>query len=94
MFDFNYDPQANQGKGQIKVTLDKETFTLDLTAEQRMSGATFDRFGMMSFRRGGKYEIVYLDDLVYTARRSADYKPVMHEQKIVMVPYPPTGRKY
>jgi hypothetical protein len=93
-FDFNYDAQANNGIGQITVTLDKEVFTLDLTPEQRKAGATFDRFSMMSFRRGGKYEIIYLDDLTYTARRSKDYDAARYEQKITKVPYPAGGRKY
>jgi hypothetical protein len=37
---------------------------------------------------------MYFDDLEYTARRRADYKPARHEQKTVHVPYPPDGRKY
>jgi len=93
-FSFDYDPRANSGVGRIRMTLDKETFILDLTPPQRAAGATFDRFGLASIRRGGKYVTLYLDDLTYTARRPEDYGPVHHEQQITVVPYPPGGRKY
>lgn len=94
-FEFAYDPAANNGVGRITVQLDKEApFTLDLRPEQRKAGATFDRFGLMSFRRGGKYSTLYFDDLTYTTRRTPDAAPVRHEQKIIAVPYPPGGRKY
>ena len=55
---------------------------------------TFDRFGLLNIRCGGKYVTVYFDDLTYTARRPSNYKPVEHEQTITHVPYPPNGRKY
>lgn len=88
-FAFDYDPRANKGVGRVTVTLDGETpFTLDLTPEQRKAGATFDRFGLTSFRRGGKFTTIYFDDLTYTTRRPADAPPVRHEQKITTVPYP------
>jgi hypothetical protein len=94
-FDFVYDPKANDGVGQVTVTLDGEKpFTMNLTPEMRKTGATFDRFGLMSFRRGGKYSTLYWDDLTYTARRSKDYVPVRHKQEITKVPYPKGGRKF
>jgi hypothetical protein len=93
--DFVYDPGANGGVGQITVTLDgHKPVTLDLTPQQRQAGGKFDRFGLMSFRRGGKYSTLYFDDLTYTARHPPGYQPVRHEQKITRVPYPPRGRKY
>lgn len=93
-FEFAYDPGANNGVGRITVTLDGEPpIILDLTPEQRKAGAAFDRFGLMSFRRGGKYSTLYFDDLTYTTRR-ADAPAVRHEQEIITVPYPPNGRKY
>lgn len=93
-FDFAYDPQANNRVGRITVTLAGEPpFTVDLTPEQHRAGAAFDRFGLMSFRRGGKYSILYFDDRTYTTRRP-DHPPVRHEQKIVKFPYPAGGRKY
>lgn len=92
-FDFAYDPKANNGIGRITVTLDGESpFTLDLTPEQRKAGATFDHFGLMSFRRGGKFSTLYFDDLTYT--NSKDAPQTHHEQKITTVPYPENGRKY
>jgi hypothetical protein len=93
-FTFSYDPQANGGVGRITVTLDQETFALDLTPEQRAAGAVFDRFGLANVRAGGKYVTLYLDDLTYTARRPAGYRPVRHEQQVTTVPYPRGGRKY
>ena len=93
-FKVTYDPKANDNVGRMTVTLDDETFHLDLKPKQRKAGATFDRFGIMNTRKGGKYVTIYFDDMEYTARRPANYKPVRHEQKIVNVPYPPDGRQY
>jgi len=89
IFDFVYDPQANKGVGRITVTLDGQPpIIVDLKSEQRKDGATFDRFGLTSFRRGGKFSRLYFDDLTYTTRRPADAPPVRHEQKITTVLYP------
>ncbi len=93
-FTFDYDPSANNGVGQITMSIDNEAHTLDLTPQQRAAHVTFDRFGLLNIRRGGKYVTVYLDDLRYTARRPADYRPRQYEQTITHVPYPPNGRKY
>jgi hypothetical protein len=93
-FTFNYDPSANNGVGRITVTLDSESFVLDLKPNQRQAGSTFDCFGMLNPRNGGKWVTVYLDDLSYTARRPQGYQPVRHEQKIVTTPFPPRGRRY
>ena len=88
-FTFDYDPRANNGIGRVIVTLDGEVpFTLDLKPEQRKAGATFDRFGLMSFRRGGKFSILYFDDLTYTTRRPIDAPAPRHHQQITTVPYP------
>jgi hypothetical protein len=67
---------------------------VDLKPEQRKAGATFDRFGLMSFRRGGKFSTLFFDDLTYTARRPAGYQPTFHKQQITRVQYPSGGRKY
>jgi hypothetical protein len=93
-FSFTYEPGANGGVGRIMVKLDEKIFILNLTPQQRSAGATFDRFGMASIRKGGKYVALYLDDLTYTARRPQHYTPVYHEQQVTRVPYPPGGRKY
>jgi hypothetical protein len=92
-FSFSYDPDTGQA-GRITVTLDTTRFTADLTNEQRESGASFDRFGILNPRKGGKYVDVYIDDISYSVHRSKDFKPLKHEQKIIEVPYPPEGREY
>ena len=74
--------------------MDDKTSTLDLTAKQRAEGAHFDHFGVANLRAGGKFVVVYFDDLSYTAHRPADYRPVFHKQELVKVPYPSGGRKY
>jgi hypothetical protein len=93
-FTFAYDPRANNGVGRVTFTVDGKPYVHDLSPAQRKAGATFDRFGITNIRRGGKYVTVYLDDLSYTARRPAGYRPARHEEQVVHVPYPPNGRKY
>ncbi len=93
-FAFRYDPRACEGLGRIEVSLDEQTMTLDLTRRQRAAGATFDRFGLVSVRRGGKLVRVYLDDLTYTARRRELHRSARHERKTKTVPYPEGGRRY
>ena len=56
--------------------------------------AIFDRFGVANLRSGGKYVIVYFDDLTYTARRPKDYQRIFHKQTVRSVPYPEGGREY
>jgi len=53
-FSFQYDPDAGEA-GRITVTLDTTTFSADLNEEQRKIGSTFDRFGILNPRKGGKY---------------------------------------
>ena len=91
-FTFYYDPNAGTA-GRIIVTLDEESFSVDLTAEQRKAGSTFNRFGLLNPRKGGKYVDLYFDDLSYSSRRIKD-KTKKYEQEIVRVPYPEGGRKY
>jgi hypothetical protein len=92
-FSFQYDPAAGNA-GKITVTLGADIFSVDLTPEQRKIGATFDRFGLLNPRKGGKYVDVYVDDLTYLAKRPLDFKPKFYQQEIVVVPYPKDGRKY
>jgi hypothetical protein len=94
LFKFRYDPTANDHVGRITLTLDDKTSTLDLTPKQRAEGAHLDHFGVTNLRAGGKFVVVYFDDLTYTARHPADYRSVFHKQEVVKVPYPPGGRKY
>ncbi|NOY60992.1 MAG: hypothetical protein GXO75_18940, partial [Calditrichaeota bacterium] len=92
-FSFQYDPDAGKA-GRITITLGEQSFTADLTLEQRKIGATFDRFGLLNPRKGGKYVDVYFDDLKYVVKRPANFRPKFHKQKITVVPYPKYGRKY
>jgi|GEM_PF-1631952 len=92
-FSFEYDPNAGKA-GRITISLGNDTFTADLTEEQRKIGADFDRFGLLNPRKGGKYVDVYVDDLMYVARRPSDFTPKFHKQAIVVVPYPKDGRLY
>jgi len=91
-FSFEYDPSAGKA-GRITVTLGDESFSADLTPEQRKTEATFDRFGLLNPRKGGKYVDVYVDDLNYSSRKTKDEQK-WHKQEIIKVPYPKWGRKY
>jgi hypothetical protein len=93
-FKVDYDPKANNNIGRLTVTLGDATASMNLTAQQRKDGITFDHFGVCNLRCGGKFVEMYFDDLTYSARRPEDYKPVMHEQKVTFVPYPEGGRKF
>lgn len=92
-FSFQYDPGAGEA-GCITITLGRDTLTAYLTREQRETGSTFDHFGLLNPRKGGKYVDVYFDDLKYVVRRPSNFKPKFHKQKIIVVPYPKFGRKY
>jgi hypothetical protein len=92
-FSFRYDPAAGKA-GRITVQLGKESFTTDLTPEQRKTGSAFDHFGLLNPRKGGKYVDVYFDDISYVARYPENYKPGKFEQKVTRVPYPELGRTY
>ena len=65
---FHYDPRAGDGDGQVVVTLDDQTCTLPIPPALRKGNATFDRFGFLSWNRGGNCLDIYLDDVEYTAR--------------------------
>ena len=71
VFDWSlvYDPAANGGLGEIRVTLGKESVTLPLKRGQKTEGATLDRFGLFTSDIGGQQVKIYLDDLKYTAGR-------------------------
>lgn len=62
-----YDPAANGGDGEMKVTLGDESVTLPLKPGLKKSGATLDRFGLFTSQAGGQLVRIYLDDLTYTA---------------------------
>jgi acetyl esterase/lipase len=64
-----YDPAAEGGHGAIRVTLDKETYTLTLKKGVKAQGARFDRFGVFTSTIGGQVVKLFLDDLKYTASK-------------------------
>ncbi|MDZ7359066.1 MAG: hypothetical protein ONB33_15830, partial [candidate division KSB1 bacterium] len=92
-FSFQYNPAAGRA-GRITMTLAADTFSVDLTPEQRKIGASFDRFGLLNPRKGGKYVDVYFDDLTYVTRRAVVFQSRLYRQEITIVPYPKMGRKY
>ena len=71
VFDWSvtYDPEANQGQGEIRSTLGSESVVLPLRPGEKAEGAEFDRFGLFTSTAGGQMVKIYLDDLQYTANR-------------------------
>jgi hypothetical protein len=65
-----YDPDAEDGKGAIQVTLGKESVTLPLKKGAKAEGAKFDRFGLFTPAVGGQMVKIYFDDLKYTVMSS------------------------
>jgi hypothetical protein len=64
-----YDPETNDGHGQVRVTLGSESVILDLRAGQKPDAAVFDRFGLFGVGTGGGQVKVYFDDLTYSAAK-------------------------
>ena len=67
----HYTPGADGGGGRIAVALDNEEVVLELESAARKGNAVFDRFGFLSWHRGGHYVEIYFDDIEYTAGKSA-----------------------
>ncbi len=69
LFDWSllYDPAANSGNGEMRVTLGSETVTLALKPGQKAQGAILDRFGLFTSQAGGQMVKIFLDDVSYTA---------------------------
>ena len=65
----NYDPAANGGNGEVRVTLGEKSVTLALKPGQKAHGAALDRFGVFNSTAGGQMVKLYLDDLTYTAAK-------------------------
>ena len=78
------------------MTLDGREYALDLTPQQRRSGAVFNRFGLANVRSGGHSVEFFLDDVTYTARREAGTRQKFIPQTMLEVPYPhkQAGRSY
>ena len=64
-----YDPDTNNGHGQVRVTLGSESSILDLRAGQKPDAAIFDRFGLFGVGTGGSQVKIYFDDLTYSAAK-------------------------
>ena len=58
----DYSPETSR----IEVTLDGVEIALDVPPEARKGNAAFNRFGMLTWLRGGHFVKVYLDDLAFT----------------------------
>ena len=65
----DYDPKGAEGKGTITVTLDGKPVSIDLQPGAKQEGASFDRFGILSWQSGGHHVELYLDDLKYTVEK-------------------------
>lgn len=63
-----YDPSAEDGRGEVRATLGKESVTLPLRKGAKQ-GSVFDRFGLFTPAVGGQIVKIFLDDLNYTAGR-------------------------
>jgi hypothetical protein len=76
VFDWSlvYEPEANDGNGEMRVTLGSESVTLPLKPGLRKRGANFDRFGLFTSTIGGQMVRIFLDDLKYTVARGPDDK--------------------
>jgi hypothetical protein len=66
---FDYSPTGAQGKGQITVTLDKQTVHLPLGEGHRAKGGRFNRFGLVTTWVDGNSQTIYFDDLRYTCKQ-------------------------
>jgi hypothetical protein len=74
----DYDPQANDGHGRITLVVEgdgKKTqpwegkpVVIDVPADVRESGASFDHFGLLNGLKAGRSMTVYFADLVVDGR--------------------------
>jgi hypothetical protein len=68
-FYLEYDPDGAGGKGQLKVQVGKDgtPVTYDLKEGARSADFGFDRFGLLTMRKGGgKPHAIYFDKMTYT----------------------------
>jgi hypothetical protein len=64
-----YSPDAAEGRGQITVTLDKQSVRLSLARDHKQAGTRFNRFGLISTWIDGNSQTIYFDDLTYTVKQ-------------------------
>jgi hypothetical protein len=66
----DYDPDANDGRGRVTVSIDDQRAVCDLDPGHKADGATFNRFGLLSipkhFDSGGE---VWLDDITVNGEK-------------------------
>ena len=62
----SYDPTANKGAGELRVTLGDESVTLPFKSAHQGGGGLFDRFGLFTGYPAGKMTKIYFDDLSYS----------------------------
>jgi hypothetical protein len=68
-FYMEYDPEGAGGRGQLKLQLDQDGTPVIYDLEEGAKGASFafDRFGLLTHRKGGgKPHAIYFDKLTYT----------------------------
>jgi hypothetical protein len=65
---FHYKPNPD-GSGTITVTLDGAPRALQIPAEKRKPGASFDHFGFFSHANDGNHVMFFIDGLSYTVRK-------------------------
>ena len=58
---------STSGGGTLTATLDSQSVSRSISSTVRAEGATLDRFGMRNVTVGGHGQIIYLDNLKYTA---------------------------
>ena len=63
-FKLVYDPEANNGIGQVSFQVDDRVYSFDVTEANRKDGARFNRFGIWNQHTTGGYLEAYFDDLV------------------------------
>jgi len=64
-----YDPVAAKGHGTMTVTLDGKAVIMDLAPGHKLTGAHFDRFGLVTPWIDGNGQHVFFDDLSYTCKQ-------------------------
>ncbi len=62
-----YEPAASEGRSRISVKLGDHSVRFDLTEAERASSTHFNRFGLVTTWIDGNAQVVYFDDLTYTA---------------------------
>ncbi len=71
-FYMEYDPDGAGGRGQFKMQIGKDGSVVTYDLEEGAKGAdfAFDRFGLLTMRKGGgKPHAIYFDALTYTVAR-------------------------